>query len=258
MNYSIEYIKENKDLISTKQYQKFLEDCPESIHTEVVNMLLAANINFLPYMQDIPEILFANDVNLPETLILPNNIKKINGLAFYENDNIKHIEIPGSVKVIEYNAFAHCENLETLEIKDGVQALGPNIIEGTSKLKSLTIPASVTEIDEGCFCNSSIMSINFKGKFQSFMRRFTFEACHNLLSIMLPEGLKDILPDSFTDCYKLEIIHFPSTIEYISATSFSNCSNIKTIYYDGTKEDWGNKVNCRSPEINKINITFLK
>lgn len=253
-----QYIKENKDLILNKQYQQFFEYCPTGITTEVVNTFLTAKINFLPYMKTITTALFANDVKLPETFVIPNNIKNIGALAFYNNKNVKHIVIPESVKSIEFNAFADCENLETLELKEGIEILGSNIIQNTWKLKSLTIPASVTEIDDECFYGAQMVTINFKGKYQSTMKRSTFEECDKLVSIILPEGLNAISVDSFASCSNLETIHFPSTLKFIATTAFIGCDDIKTIYYDGTKQDWENKVSCHSPEINNVNITFLK
>ena len=72
-------------------------------------LLLKNNINPLKYMDEVPEY-FAFGLDI-EYFVIPNNVTRIRGNAFYGCDNLKSVTIPKNIKNIYTNAFKDCESL---------------------------------------------------------------------------------------------------------------------------------------------------
>lgn len=73
-------------------------------------------------------------------------------------------------------------------------------------LNSITIPTSVTLIEEDAFLN-----------------------CHNLTSIVIPESVKEIKGYAFCNCNSLKEIKLPTNLTEISDGLFQNCISLKSI-----------------------------
>ncbi|MWB94738.1 leucine-rich repeat protein [Flavobacterium sp. GA093] len=56
-----------------------------------------------------------------------------------------------------------------------------------------------------------------------------FEDQENIISVIIPEGIKLIDTRAFNDCYKLESINIPGSVEVIGLHSFSDCEGLKSI-----------------------------
>lgn len=66
---------------------------------------------------------------------------------FNQNDKIKSIIVPGSVKKIPLGFAANCDNLTSVILSEGTTKIDLSFIN-CKNLKNITIPASVTEIEE--------------------------------------------------------------------------------------------------------------
>lgn|GEM_PF-1579258 len=79
------------------------------------------------------------------------------------------------------------------------------------------VPDTVRSIDQGALLSSS------------------------LLAVSLPEGLKNIGKNAFSDCGNLTSLYMPAGIVSIDEFAFGNGERISDIYYGGSEEDW-NKI----------------
>lgn len=96
-----------------------------------------------------------------------------------------------------------------------------------SKLSYITIPGSVTTIDDDAF-----------------------SALANVRSIVIPEGVTSIGVRAFRGC-KFEEVSFPSTLEEIGGSAFHSCSSLKTVNFaEGLKKIGGTAFcNCAFTEL---------
>ena len=113
-------------------------------------------------------------------------------------------------------------------------------------LKSITIPASVEEIDNSAFENCrSIKSIIFEGaepaqgsanyaaaSGSSLWRigNWAFYNCHQLQNLTIPEGVTEIGNAAFYGCTYLEDMVLPSTIQEIGDNGFALCAKLQKIH----------------------------
>lgn len=87
------------------------------------------------------------------------------GSPWYENSDIKKVEIQKGVTSIGSCAFQSCESLESITIPDGVTNItGSWIFRGCSALSSISIPNSMTSIGGDVFCDcSGIENVYYDG-----------------------------------------------------------------------------------------------
>ena len=93
-----------------------------------------------------------------------NKLTKIDTDLFYDS-NIESITIPNSIRSIEYLAFYNCQSLKSIVIPDSVKSIGNEAFWNCQSLKSIEIPDSVKSIGYEAFewCES-LKSLIFKGK----------------------------------------------------------------------------------------------
>ena len=128
--------------------------------------------------------LYLNNEMLVE-LSIPNEIMKINEMAFYNCNSIKSVKFNSSIKTIGSLSFYSCNNLEEINIPNSVTKIGDNAFGDCRKLASINIPNSVMEIGAGAFRDciklasitipSSVSSINY----------YTLKGCNNLEKIII-------------------------------------------------------------------------
>ena len=56
-----------------------------------------------------------------------------------------------------------------------------------------------------------------------------FSGCHNLTSVSLPDSLREIEANAFSQCSTLETIFLPKNVVYIGAKAFSSCNLLSSI-----------------------------
>lgn len=148
-----------------------------------------------------------------EEVILPDSLKEISILCFYNCRKLKSVQLPKNLHSINKNAFEMCFCLEEIEIPDTVKVIEDNAFKDCQSLKLLELPKELEVI------NSS-----------------TFLGCSGLSSIKFPEKLSKINQFAFKDCSALEKIEFPKSLIHICVYAFQNCTSVRgIIFQDGIK-----------------------
>ena len=93
-----------------------------------------------------------------------------------------------------------------------VTSIGKQAFSGCS-LSSVTIPNSVTSIDE-----------------------YAFSQCSSLTSITIPNSVTEIGVGAFKGCSSLTSVTIPNSVTYIGDGSFSACTNLKEIIVEAGNE----------------------
>jgi len=87
--------------------------------------------------------------------IIPDTVKSIGFMAFYNIDSLVSIEIPSSIEVIGKEAFSGCDNLKNVTINSGVKEINSLAFCDCISLKNITIPNTVLTMGKNIFqgCN---------------------------------------------------------------------------------------------------------
>lgn len=125
-----------------------------------------------------------NNLNLIESLKLPDSVTTIDGYAFWNNSVLKTIHlpylletigngsfgnnvslteivIPDNVITIGTNAFVNCSNVSKVVLNEKIQTIGDYAFADLkNSTTSITIPSTITEIGKSAFNNFGINNDN--------------------------------------------------------------------------------------------------
>jgi hypothetical protein len=161
--------------------------------------------------------------------------------------SLQSICIPASVEVIRKYAFAACclspPPVLTLTFEAGskLQRIETGAFSECSSLKSICLPASVTEIGGGAFCDSGIREISIKDgnrnfvDFDDFLMDFDqicvihYFGCES--DLMIPSSVEILRTESFADIESLRTVKFSpgSKIRVIEEDAFAGCYSLPSI-----------------------------
>ena len=144
---------------------------------------------------------------------------------YYYNNCFFHT----SDDVIGDYAFSGCSRLTSLTIPSSVTEIDESAFEGCSGLTSLTIPSSVTSIGrsafEGC---SGLTSLTIPSSVTS-IGKSAFDGCSGLTSLTLPSSVTRISESAFEGCSGLTSLTLPSSVTEIGGYAFKGCSRLTSL-----------------------------
>lgn len=205
------------------------------------------------------------DMNIDSKLKLVTTIEK---RAFRDNRTATSVAIGNAVTTIGRESFNRCNALTSVSIPKSVTTIGVDAFAETNSLKSInvatenatflsengvlyskgkdkiiqypigktlnafSVPDGVKSIEESCFSNSKLSSVELPSTLTSIGAN-AFYGCRSLSSINLPAGLQYIYPYAFTSCARLQTVKIPSNIKRIGDAAFAACSSLKNFTMTG-------------------------
>lgn len=166
------------------------------------------------------------------------------------NGTDAEVEIPAGITEIGSNAFMKNTSLEKVIFCDGITKIGNNAFEGCSNLKEIINTEDLESIGDYGFFNCEVLSGDIlKGPKLHTIGSHAFESCRALggetgelklseslisigawgfrycreiTSVIIPKGITEIEPMTFSECYELESVNFPESLESIGYKAFEN------------------------------------
>jgi len=92
-----------------------------------------------------------------------------------------------------------------------VSQIGINAFDGNTGITSVSIPNSVTVIQNNAF-----------------------RGCTGLTSITIPASVEIIYQNAFQNCTGLTSINIPSSVHSINSSAFAGCTNLTSVTFNGT------------------------
>ena len=194
-----------------------------------------------------------------------NKVTSIGSKAFFHCDNLTDVVLSASVSKIEPYAFWYDSNIQNvytddfekwcnisftdafsnplnysrnfyvngelksdLVIPDVVSEIKSYVFVGPW-LKSLTIPNSVTSIDNYAFMNcSSLSKVEFPNSITS-IGAYAFSGCSRLTEMIIPDSVTSIGASAFRGCTGLTNIVLSNSITEIPNALFMDCTSLLEI-----------------------------
>lgn len=152
---------------------------------------------------------------------------------FDEGDETS-IQIPetidgGKVKTIGANAFADCSSLTSITLPQSLTNIENLAFARCTALQNINIPQDVTNIGVSAFLRcKSLTNITIPSGVTS-IKTSAFALCTSIKSIELPDHLVSIGNSAFTGCYSLESVVIPSGVTSVGEFAFSYCTSLASI-----------------------------
>jgi Tfp pilus assembly major pilin PilA len=157
------------------------------------------------------------------------NYKSIEGVLFSKNGTILY-QCPENLNKTDYN------------IPDGVITIKSWSIESSIKLRSITIPSSVTNIEDCAIaCNLLLTSVIIDANNPAYKMidgvlfnksgtmLHTYLKARSGTTYSIPEGVTSIGEEAFYYCTSLTSITLPNTLTTIEPWAFESCTNMTSI-----------------------------
>ena len=138
-------------------------------------------------------------------------------------------EIPNTVKIIGNYAFENSKNLENVTIPSSVTTIEEGAFSGCANITEYTIPNSVTNIGSYAFeDNSSLERITLPENITTISAH-TFSGCSNLNAVTIPSGVTSIEEGAFSGCSSIQEMTLPDGLTTISEYAFESCTSLTNV-----------------------------
>ena len=156
------------------------------------------------------------------------------GDYYYYNNKGSNKHYNGLYYTSEYHlgdcAFINCAELTSITIPSSVTEIDEEVFAGCSGLTSLPISSSVTKIGkrafEGC---TGLTSVTIPSSVTS-IDQFAFYGCSGLTSVNIPSSVTKISYQAFRGCSGLTSVTIPSSVKYLGGDVFNYCSRLTSVY----------------------------
>lgn len=185
------------------------------------------------------------------SLVISNNVNKVEAYAFANCANLTKISVLSSdITILKY-AFSGCEQLQEIENVEVIKNFAPYVFSNTALTNIVLTNAT---IEEGAFSNiDSLESINITtngiiGDYAfannknltsisinvSEVGKYCFANCVALNNINI-QNIELIDNNAFQGCIAIEEINLP-TLKTIGDYAFADCINLKQIAFDSLEK----------------------
>ena len=173
------------------------------------------------------------DIDIPSNVVFENGAECVFGASFLRRATIRSDLCPAM--------FQECYSLNY------VNFLNPNIKKipvdcfDTCGLLSITIPSSVTEIEDGAFHSTFYLErVNLNEGLKSIGNR-SFENSNSIKELKFPSTLKSVGEKSFYDNSSLVKLELNDGLETIGENAFLGCRSLKSVTIPASVTSIGEK-----------------
>ena len=133
--------------------------------------------------------------------------------SFYQCKNLENVTIQGNLEEIGYYAFFGDEKLTHITLPDSVSLID-NYAFAESGLTEIDLPTGLTSINEGAFARTPLETVEIPDGVKE-IRSHAFFSCIHLGQVILHDGLERIESNAFLGTDHLFDIHIPNSVNYI-------------------------------------------
>jgi hypothetical protein len=146
----------------------------------------------------------------------------------YNQDQITSINFKSTLTTISAGAFAECGGLTSITIPNSVTSIEEDAFFQTS-ITSLVIGSGVLSIGQGAFRGCvGLTSLTIPNNVTSLGSR-AFQGCAGLTSLTIGSGLTSIGDYMFAGCTSLASVVIPNNVTSMASYAFASCSSLTSV-----------------------------
>lgn len=115
-----------------------------------------------------------------------------------------------------------------------VTAIGPHAFDGYDAELTLTIPTTITSIEEFAFARSGLRAIHLGQLTELTLGTGVFYECTALSKVTLPSTLTELPQAAFAGCNALEELTLPDSLTDIGRNALERCNSLRKLFCPDT------------------------
>lgn len=169
----------------------------------------------------------ASVLNIPET-IDGETVTEIGERAFWNNTNIRIVNMPDTVTSIGSEAFRGCSSLRAVTFSENLTEIGSWAFQDCASLTRADLPEGLTRLGGTAFGSCESLTYAY---IPSTLKEAigVFLGCGRLDSIKFGPGIAAIPGVLFQNCPGLTHIEIPDTVSSIGGSAFRNCGGLRSV-----------------------------
>lgn len=221
-----------------------------------------------------------------ETLVIPSSIDgykitRIGGYTFCSLRALHSVTVSEGIKEIGSHAFSECPELKSVTFPNSIESIDSNAFDECPALEEINLPEKEIEIEHDAFDSTAYYNnpknwdngILYVGKIHFIkadpdkvsgdvtlragvykIPNEGFKNCANLTGITIPDSVKQIGGEAFTDCASLKKVKLSKNLTKLFDSTFSGCSSLESIEIPDSVTDLGSQVftDCTSLKTVKL------
>ncbi len=152
------------------------------------------------------------------------------------------------VKGVYPNAFSEPYLTEVI-VSEGVLELRNNAFNGCTNLAKVTLPTTLTKLDESCFYNTAVSEVVIPADLVGNLPRT------HLTKLTINAG-SVIGKDALNGAQKLTTVTIPVSVTKVDSGAFLGCNSLVSVVYGGTIADWEGIEFISSPLAGGVTVAF--
>lgn len=199
----------------------------------MIDNLLSDFSAFVDYCEIDPRVKYEELSKTLESFVLPDDVVNLEAGTFTNLKNLKKLYISDFVESVSNYAFEGCNNLTEIHYKGKVYR----------NPKDFTIAFKVGQYSNG----ENFENIKISDSV-SEIKKYAFEMCTPLKSVVIPNSVKKIDTGVFWYCPNLSSVEIPDSVSEIGTRVFEGCSALKNVKLPSNIEEIKDSTffDCRS------------
>ena len=170
------------------------------------------------------------------------------------NGDTINIDIIGDLASNSYSDITKTD-IQEIIIGSNVTSIGFQAFRDATALQSVSIPDSVTSLNNEAFRNTALQSVTLPDSVTSLGNQI-FLSCSALTSVTIGTGITSIPDGTFQNCPSLETVSIPDNVTSIASNAF-NSSDLSTVYMsETTKNNLGLNFDTNQTFFGKTGVTI--
>ena len=215
------------------------ENFPGTVNSVIVNPRNTTYVseNGILYTKDDKKLIMC--YSKEKDIKIPEGILRVLNYSFSQATNAENVILPDSLVSIQNCAFQYGNNYKKIHIGKNTSDISPTfkvlnyngVVEIDSDNKYYTIKDNILYSKDGKSLVCVLYKLTGKLEINKGVEKIEYWAFdgQSVEEVIIPEGLKTIDRDAFSQCALLKRIEIPSSVTTIGANCFERCSSLESI-----------------------------
>ncbi len=178
-------------------------------------------------------------------IVIPSSILKIGDFAFERCSQLRSVVFPSTKPNLGQGTFFMCKKLQNISLGSDWTQIDFSMFRWSDSLRTILIPSRLTRI-QGLKTLRALTTIQVDANNSSYSavdgilydKQQTRLLCAPRAtkgSLVVPEGVKEVMWGSLIDCLEITNVDFPASLNILSFRELSHMSQLKTVILRGER-----------------------